>query len=60
MNRKELDVKRLILGMLLGLFAVGVFGCARPEPRAEPIREEVIGTSDRTEKTDWEPVMPGK
>jgi hypothetical protein len=53
-------MKRIILGLFLGLFAVSAFGCARPEPKAQPMTEEVIGTSDRTEKTEWEPVMPGK
>jgi hypothetical protein len=53
-------MKRLVLGLFLGLLVAGIFGCASPAPQAPQAREEVIGTSDRVEKTEWEPVMPGK
>jgi hypothetical protein len=49
-------MKRLILAVFLGILAAGIFGCQRPEP----IREEVLETSDQTIKGDWEEQMPGE
>ena len=49
-------MKRLILGLLLGLFTIAVFGCKQPEP----IREEILESSDQTIKGEWEEQMPGE
>jgi hypothetical protein len=55
MNRREFSMKRLLLGLLLGLFVAGLVGCMRPEP----VREEVIEQTDQTIKGPWEEQMPG-
>jgi len=48
-------VKKLIFGILLGLVTASIFGCARPEP----VREEILESSDQTIKSEWEEQMPG-
>lgn len=51
-------MRRILFGLLLGLIAAGIFGCAKP--RREEAREEVLESSEQTIKGDWEEQMPGK
>ncbi len=50
-------MKKLFLTLLLGLFVAGISGCAT---RPEPVREEILETSEKTIKSDWEEQMPGE
>ena len=49
-------MKRIILGLLLALFAAAAFGCMRPEPQ---VREEILESSEQTHNGEWEEQMPG-
>jgi hypothetical protein len=57
MNRKERGVRKLILALLLGLFATSLIGCMRPEPQRPP---EVIEETDKTIKEPWQEKLPGE
>ena len=50
-------MKKLFLGLLLGILAACFIGCVRPEPDRPP---EIVEETNKTIKEPYEPVMPGE